>query len=269
MRAIPPEDRETVRALLERMEHSLPGLAHRGRCTIRIESDVVRGAGFGSSAALCGALARASVAHAADNDGMDRTVREWTIAHGAETLFHGTPSGVDTGLALLGGMCVFQPRPPGLPAFRMVGLKRLHIVTGAVARDAACGALIGALAARLRSAEAAARAAIDDLGGIAGRAAEALEAGVPGIDERIGILADAAMDRLRGLGLSTPLLDRLLRAGKEQGAFGGKLSGAGAGGAFFLVVRDDDAGARVAGALEAEAASAGQRFLSPPRLLRV
>ena len=75
------------------------------------------------------------------------------------------------------------------------------------------------------------------------------------------------METLRRLSLSTPWLDRLLAAGRSEGALGGKLSGAGAGGAFFLVVRDTGIAAAVAARLMSEARQAGIPLVSEARVL--
>jgi mevalonate kinase len=57
--------------------------------------------------------------------------------------------------------------------------------------------------------------------------------------------------------LSTPVLDTLLEKGKSAGALGGKLSGAGGGGAFFLLYPDAESAREGADYLNSEAAAAG------------
>jgi mevalonate kinase len=267
--SIAMEDREGIRAILARLEDALPGLAARGRCAVQIESGIARKAGFGSSAALCGAFARAALAHAGeDGDAGGDLTRAWTLAHDAERIFHGTPSGVDTGLSLLGGMCVLRPRPPELPEFWRVAGRALHLVVGAVPRDAACAALVGSLAARVKSGDRAARTSIEALGRIAADAARILLSDASAINEAFGILAGRAMDQLRAIGLSTPELDQLLEAAKAAGALGGKLSGAGAGGAFFAVARDRPTASLIVSRLESAAAAGGLALASPLRVIQ-
>jgi mevalonate kinase len=194
--------------------------------------------------------------------------RVWALAHDAERIFHGTPSGVDTGLALLEGTCVLRPRPPGLPEYRRVSGSGLCLVVGAVPRDSACAALIAGLGARLKSGDTAARASVDALGGIASEAADSLISNAGGSAELFGLLAGKAMEQLRALRLSTPDLDRLLLAAGTLGALGGKLSGAGGGGAFFAIARDQAAAARISSGLETAARGAGITLTSPLRVLR-
>ena len=134
---VPPDDRETVLAILARLEEHIPELAARGRCSVRIDSDVARGVGFGSSAALCGALARAALAHA--GAAAEQDDRAWSLAHDAERLFHGTPSGIDTGLALMNGMHAFLPRAPRLPVREPFLTAPVHLVVAAVPRRKGAG----------------------------------------------------------------------------------------------------------------------------------
>jgi mevalonate kinase len=249
------EDRETMRALLGRLEALMPEAASRGRCRVQVESEVPRGVGFGSSAAICSALARAALAHAGASDADPR--REWSLAHDAERFFHGTPSGIDTGLSLMNGMFAFHPRPPLLPAYEPLFGRPLHLVLAAVPRVEACGALVARLGERMRAGDEPTRVAIKALGSLAEAAEAALSGGEPDTGEVIGGMADQAMELLRRLELSSPWLDRLLETGRRAGALGGKLSGAGGGGAFFLVTKEAESARDVAARLEAESARAG------------
>jgi mevalonate kinase len=247
------EDREKilqVMALIEELastevEKRRPG----GR--LMLESRIPRGLGFGSSASLCVALAAAVASRRGESD--SRRIWEW--AHRAERLFHGTPSGIDTGLALLGGLYSFRPDPPQLPeAERLTGVP-LHLVVGAVPRRASAGALIGALREKVVGGDQGVRKVLERLGALAADTGAILrfrpERGAGGSAARdLGALAREAQELLGSLGLSTPQLDRLLREGQANGALGGKLSGAGGGGAFFLVCADAEAARGAAAALQ-------------------
>jgi mevalonate kinase len=264
--ALPLDDRDRVLSLLERLAARLPEMAGRGSCRVEIDSTVQRGVGFGSSAALCGAFARAALAHA----GLDparEAERAWRLAHDAEHIFHGTPSGIDTGLSLAAGMFAFMPRPPGLPAREALSGGPLPLVVAAVPRAEGCGALVGAIGERVRSGERAACRAIDALGDCAARARVALGGGAGGRGERVASLADEAMETLGLLGLSTPGLEELLAAGRAAGALGGKLSGAGGGGAFFLVARDEAGAHALAARVRGHAEAAAIPLVSAPRVI--
>jgi mevalonate kinase len=268
LESIPPADRGGVGALLGLLEEILPGLAAKGRRHVQLESEVARMSGFGSSAALCGAFARAALALAGEEPGGEAT-RAWSLAHQAERLFHGTPSGVDTGLAMIGGTCVLRPRPPGLPAYSRIPARGLHLAVGALPRDAACAALVGGLAARMRSGDDSTRASIDALGHISAEASETLSTGGPRVAEALGVLAVAAMDRLRSLGLSNADVERLLEEAAAAGALGAKLSGAGGGGAVFAIAPDRDHAAFIASRMEAAAAESGMVLASAFRVIEV
>jgi mevalonate kinase len=247
MRSVVSDDQSTVRGILERIEDLLPARAPGARCSVSIISSVPRGVGFGSSAALCGACARAMIAHGGAAARDDATNLAWELAHAAEKLFHGTPSGVDTGLSLLGGMCALSPQPSGLPAVERLPPSPLWLVVAGVPRDGSCGALIGRLSDHMRSGDPAARAAVDALGSLSRSACAALRqpdgSRLPWL---IGEMATEAMGRLRSIGLAHRDQDRLIDAGMRSGALGGKLSGAGAGGAFFLVARGEESAKLIA-----------------------
>ncbi len=262
---VPSSDRETVRRLLDRLEELLPRRVRRG--TVRIASNVPRGVGFGSSAALCGALARALVSRLPRRDpgGPDQA---WRLAHETERIFHGTPSGIDTGLSLGQGMHVLEPHPPDLPDRKRVFPATVWMVVSAVPRDAACGDLIASLAVRMRSGDPATRGHLDQLGRLAIAARDALIRHGVGAAPRVGELAELAMGLLRALGLGNPDQDRLLSAGRQAGALGGKLSGAGGGGAFFMVAPDRRTALAIAECIRTEARQRGIELAASPRIVR-
>jgi mevalonate kinase len=264
--AIPPGDRDSAARVLERMEPHLPGIILRRNRTVHIESSVPRGVGFGSSAALCVAFARALLQNAGEDPDAIDTDRVWALAHEAEHAFHGRPSGVDTGLSLLGGTCILQPNRRGLPGYTIIPCRGIVIVTGAVRRDETCAALIRGLAERMKSGDLAVKSLIDELGEISLYAARVLYAEGKESARYLGALADAAMGRLRALGLSTSDLEVVLDAARRAGALGAKLSGAGGGGAFYAIAPDAQAAAVIAQGIREASSSAG---LSLPCDVRV
>jgi mevalonate kinase len=247
-----PEERERLAQLLERFRRIIPGLEQAGGGELELASDIPRGQGFGSSAALCAAVASALSAALGRRD---PPAGIWAYAHEAERLFHGTPSGIDTGLALLDGLYLFQPAPPDLPAARRLRGLQLPLVVGAAPRRAETGELIQELRERMEAGQGRTARLLGELGGIARSAGQILEGGPdrPGSEglARLGELAWQAQERLAELELSTPELDALLEAGRRAGAVGGKLSGAGGGGAFYLLFDEPQAARSAAGLLRA------------------
>jgi mevalonate kinase len=246
------EDRQPIRRILTLLAE-LSGAQQNGRLgggRLKLESRIPRGLGFGSSASLCVALATAVAALVGQKDW--RRIWEW--AHRAEALFHGTPSGIDTGLALLGGLYSFKPHPPRLPEAEHLAGVALHLVVGAVPRKVSAGTLIGALREKVLGEDRRVVEILERLGTLAAEAREILRVRPIGeaaesAARELGRQAGEAQELLDSLGLSTPELNKLLEEGRVRGAFGGKLSGAGGGGAFFMICTDSQAAAGVAAGL--------------------
>ena len=256
---------------------------------IEIRSQIPIGLGFGSSAALCVGAERAlrsaplrsvpgqapagppvtsaqSVAPAQHPDPpgvaaalppAESTAAVWRGAHEREQVFHGTPSGVDTGLATYPGMgfLSWEETGGGLPSYEPLRAPDLHLVVAAVPRRGDTRTQVAAVAERVRAGDTATQEALRRLG-YCSREARGLmlQRRLPAAE--LGTVADAAHRLLAGLGLGDPWQERLLRAGRAAGASGGKLSGAGGGGALFLVCRDATTAARVLAAIRDRAAEA-------------
>lgn len=213
-----------------------------GRARVLVESDLPIGSGFGSSAAFCVALARAL---APDRD--EHAL--WSFAHALERFFHGTPSGIDTGLALFGRPTVFTPssdRTPGaLPLAEPAPVPAAHLVVGSVPRSRPARDLIATVSASLGLVRV--RDALADLGALAACVAHAEFADA----EALGRGADRAHALLTAIGVGSPHIDALLDVARDAGSVGGKLSGAGGGGAFWAVAPDRAAAERIRTALAA------------------
>jgi mevalonate kinase len=186
--------------------------------SITAEAEIPARAGLGSSAALSAAVARALCS---DEARVRRAVDE------AERVFHGNPSGIDAALATEGGFGVFT-RGSGL---RRLVAPVLTVCVGNTGRPRDTRALVGAVAARL-AAEPAAGEVIKRLGALAAEGVAALEAGDL---RRLGGLLDEAQEGLAGLGVSSPLIERLCAAARAVGAWGAKLTGAGGGGCVIAL----------------------------------
>ena len=208
---------------------------------LEVRSEIPFGVGLGSSAALCVALARAVGGAAASGE------RElWDSAHRAEHAFHGSPSGIDTGLALLGGVQRFMPSGPGsVPSAQPIAVQRIHLVAGFVPRRGDTAAHVAAVRQRMQAGDAEVRAAIGRLGAIVEPACRLLGASVADRAVRLGTLADEAGALLNDIGVGSPVVADLLAAARAAGATGGKISGGGGGGAFVAFVPDSATGVAV------------------------
>jgi mevalonate kinase len=209
---------------------------------LEVRSEIPFGVGLGSSAALCVALAHAvgGAAAASGKRGL------WDVAHRAEHAFHGSPSGIDTGLALLGGVQRFTPAGPGsVPAAQPIAAQRIHLIAGLVPRRGDTAAHVAAVRRRMQAGDDAVRSAIDRLGAVVEPACRLLAASAADRAVRLGALADEADELLASIGVGSPAVVELLAAARCAGATGGKISGGGGGGAFVAFVRDRDAGLAV------------------------
>ena len=216
---------------------------------IEIRSHIPIGLGFGSSAALCVAAERALAGAGQAHDGAI-----WRGAHEREKVFHGSPSGADTGLAAHPGVgfLSWAGGDGGLPRYESLPTSELHLVVAAVPRRGDTRAQVAAVAQRLRTGDGATRDALQRLGRCSREArALLLQPRIP--TAALGTLAAAAHRMLSRLGLADPQQNRLLQAGRDAGARGGKLSGAGCGGACYLVCRDAATATRVVEAIRGHA----------------
>lgn len=255
---IEPGDRDSIEAAIAR------GLAAGGPSarlpeaanTIVVDSTVPRGVGLGSSAALCAAIAEAICNNGADDAPPDAArsdsrylARRATLAHEIEHLYHGKPSGVDTALSVYGGIRAFArgegaESPRGGAGARSwplypAGDSPVTFLYGYVPRSGNTRTLVGRVSQALSRGDRDAVERIAELGGLSEEAIAELDARRP--DAKVlGSLAWRAQAALSALGLSTPALDRVLAAGRRAGARGGKLSGAGGGGAWYLLFDDPD-----------------------------
>mgnify|MGYP006275803683 CR=1 FL=1 len=250
--------RGAIESVLSRAETAVP-VTSRWPGKVTVTSSVPVATGFGSSAAVCVAFAK--IFSSAPYQNLGTSHREiWELANELEKAFHGTPSGIDTGLSLSAGMRVFRGEGsigdgqmgvngvlPDSEEFESIPI---YFVTGAVPRHAGTKELVGGVHERVRAGETAVITALSELGAIAEEAAAALRpAGKAGSTERpvakqeeidaryenLARLTEAAQDRLSFLGLSNPQVDEIIQTGKDNGALAGKVSGAGGGGAFFLL----------------------------------
>ena len=260
----PPPKVEVLAPLPEQLA-AMIGAPHL-HAVVEIRSQIPLGLGFGSSAALCVAAERALIDSAASPSARTATA-VWHGAHERERVFHGTPSGADTGLAAFPGVGFLTWQRSGeLPSYEPVPATELHLVVAAVPRRGDTREHVAAVAQRVRSGDSETRDTLRRLGQLSTEArALLLGAAPPAL--ALGTLADHAQRLLAGLGLGDREQERLLHAGRSAGAAGGKLSGAGGGGACFLVCRDATTAACVLAAIRAHATAAAHVVLSsgPPR----
>ncbi len=234
-----PELDDRATGLITRAIDALPGIVGRGipPRSMTVLGNLPVSVGLGSSAAFCTALLRAVDP---DHLAVAPVEKLWNAAQALERVFHGASSGVDTGLSLLEGSSLLYPKPPAIPSAEAVTLPSGWLVIGAVPRTGSTAEMVEGIRRRREKDPTGTEGMMKALGSISERASR-LDTGR--LTDRatiaqLGELADRAQAILAGLDLSTPVVDAALRLLRDNGALGGKLSGAGGGGAFFGVFRD-------------------------------
>lgn len=234
---------EWVRRVLPAWGLSVPG-------RVDIHSELPISSGFGSSAALCTGIARLAVIRKSGTAaGAVDQHQVWRVAHELERFFHGTPSGIDTGLSALGGAQLFRfsGGPGALPTAEALTPALPPLVIGALPRERSTRELVaGVRAAREQEPERVDHL-LQHLGVVAEEAARTLQrdAAAPGATPAFADAVATAQRLLTDLGVSTDRLDDVIAAGCDAGALAGKLSGAGGGGAYYLVCPDGTTAQRV------------------------
>jgi mevalonate kinase len=225
------------------------------------------GAGLGSSAAVSVAVATAALDAAARARGgagaaLARPLDGATLAivnawaFGAESVFHGSPSGLDNTVSTYGGALSFTRNGGGgAGAARMTTTAplalppslRVLVVNTHEPKDTA--ALVGRVAAFRGAEPALVGALLDALRAVAHRVHDALAAPGPAGDaDALATCARVSHGVLGALGVGHPALDRVCAAAARRG-LGAKLTGAGGGGAAFVLLRPDGAGSAEEAAL--------------------
>lgn len=258
------QDRTVMLSLLREIQGEVPfPLPGSGSIWNRV-GDVPRSGGFGSSAALCVALSRIALNKPDAAYDMDVHI----LANHLEKVFHGTPSGIDTGMAADNGCSEWISSGGSLPERRRINIPDWKLVYGAVPRVGNTAVSVGRIRKAVENGEKSTVRAIRDLGDIADSfsgicSTTASERGLLRFPEKAADLVNKAQELLASLDLSTPALDDLLFMAGDSGAIGGKLSGGGLGGAFYLCSADESGVKRILNTLPEKLADRGIELTVP------
>ncbi|MEZ4472112.1 MAG: mevalonate kinase [bacterium] len=199
---------------------------------VTIEGDLPLGVGLGSSAAFAVSLLRAL----ADYRGVPLAAQALLAAAAeVETVFHGTPSGLDHTVVTRGGCLRFARGET--PAFRAVRLARpLPAVIAWAPREGSTRDAVEGLRARRDALPAQYDALFAAMGAVAEAGVAALEAGDLAT---VGRLFDLNHGYLSACGVSSLANETMVALARRHGAVGAKLTGAGLGGATIALCPDD------------------------------
>lgn len=231
---LPPQYHNAALNVLNRLQSLFPEMRKLSMdISIYIKSSVPFSSGFGSSASFSTALIRAVLQYAGTSRDPEWI---WNTANMLEQEFHGTPSGIDTGLSVYEG-CQGFSFSDGLPDRKSLKSPGIWILAGAIPRTRSTKELVQHIHTLKALHTDLFNHHMEILGNCAAEVIELLE------DEKLspqitGEIADLAHSSLQQLGVSTPEIDTILTYLRQSGATGAKLSGAGGGGAFFAIFPD-------------------------------
>lgn len=220
--------RQALAAAFERAA----GACGRPPVQVRLESELPRSQGLGSSAAVSVACARLLLeVGAGGKPPLLGRVEE--VAHEMECVFHGTPSGVDHTTSVRGQLIRFVKGPlVAKPRVRPLRSPTpLWLVLVLAGDRGSTKESVGSLRARTGKWPERYRRLLADIGKVADEGAKAIEAGDL---EALGDVMNVNHGLLHALGLSSGRLDSVVHALREAGALGAKLSGAGGKGGVVI-----------------------------------
>ena len=214
---------------------------------VRIHSDIPVARGLGSSAAVSAATIRA-VLQLAGRDACDPADLHELIQT-AERVAHGTPSGIDARMVVSDSPLWYQQgrfeRAEARSPFSFV-VADTGMPSGT--RDA-----VAAVHAQRAADQQRVDAIVAELGALAtGARADLLS----GDRVTLGLRMTDAHALLQQLDVSSPELDRLVRAARTAGALGAKLTGGGRGGCMIALAADADTASDLAATLRRMGAAA-------------
>jgi mevalonate kinase len=212
------------------------------RSSVRVQAamEIPGGAGLGGSAALSVAVVRAideAFGLSQDAEALVAASIAW------ERVFHGNPSGVDSAMAVHGGLARYVR---GQPLTHVRGKSPLSLVVGNSGEHGSTKSTVASVARQHARDPIKTEQIFDAIAALVNNAQSALEAGE---HARLGQLMDLNQTLLNSLLLSTTKLEEMCRIARSAGALGAKLTGGGGGGCMIALAADAAASERIAGAL--------------------
>lgn len=203
------------------------------------------GAGLGSSAALGVAILRAIDALEGVTREDDETQR---IALAWERVFHGNPSGIDTMMAIAGGIALYR-RNPGQgqrTLERVVPRRPFTLVVAHSGEGASTRAMVESVARQKERDPVRFAKSLSAIEALVSNARLAIEAG----DLRaLGQLFDMNQSLLAAWMVSTGTIEEMCAAARTAGALGAKLTGGGGGGCIIALAPSIEAAEPIRAAL--------------------
>lgn len=213
----------------------------RGPLHVEANVTVPGGAGLGSSAALGVAVIRAMDAL----EGVARTDEDTQrVALAWERVFHGNPSGIDTAMAIAGGVALYRRHPgEGQKTLeRVVPRTPITLVVAHSGEGASTRAMVESVARQKERDPKRFEKTLAAIEALVSNARVALEGG----DLRgLGQLFDMNQQLLAAWMVSTATLEEMCAAARKAGALGAKLTGGGGGGCMIALAPSAEAASEI------------------------
>lgn len=207
---------------------------------VEVECGIPVGAGLGSSAATTVAIVAATARAQGVKLSIDDIVK---VAFAPESYLHGKPSGVDHSTCAIGGVLTFR-KPSTVKALSVRRVPRILVCDSGIHRSTR-----GLVKAVVRRSQAEKRRFESRLAEVTEISRGAVHALGRGDDEELGGLLNRNHKLLVDIGVSNPMLDRLVGEALNAGALGAKLTGAGGGGCIIALCRDAKSETKIGKAL--------------------
>jgi mevalonate kinase len=227
------------------IKHAMPQVAWDAQgVTVTLAGDLIAASGVGASAASCAAIARA-VNEFFGLGLSDEQINE--IAYEGEKGYHGDPSGLDNTCATYGTLITFRRDPEGNEIDKLELDETTEIVMANTGIPVDTKAVVAGVKERKEKNPEEYKGFFKEYENIFNEGLNALRAGDW---KKVGDLMDKNQELLRKIGVSHEKLEELITISKENGAYGAKLTGGGAGGYMVALTPGKELQDKVANALK-------------------
>ncbi|MAT43122.1 MAG: mevalonate kinase [Anaerolineaceae bacterium] len=206
------------------------GITSYPSCTLKITSTIPIASGLGSSASIAVSLIKAF------SQFLGAVLPPQTItdlSYQVETIYHGTPSGIDNTVIGFEKGVIFQKEKKvqflevGKPVSILIANSGVHGKT----KEAVSG-----VRKRWEQDKTKYETLFEKIGTITQQALDSLKTGH---EIKLGLLMNENHACLQSIGVSHPKLDLLVNTARSNGAFGAKLCGGGLGGNMIALINPD------------------------------
>jgi mevalonate kinase len=208
--------------------------------SIEATMEIPGGAGLGGSAALSVAVIRAIDTAFAQTRTPEQVI-DASLAW--ERIFHGNPSGIDSAMAVRGGLARYVR---GQPLRGLASARALMLIVANSGEHGSTHRTVAHVGEEFARDPAGTGARFDAIALLVDESERALARGDLAT---LGRAMDENQLHLRALGVSTPTLDRMCEIARAAGAAGAKLTGGGGGGCMIALAEPRERAAGIERAL--------------------